>query len=95
MIRGHIVLECDEKSCHAEERIDVDADSFEAITRSRVGMESIIFVSDWRMNDDGELVCPQCLEDAERRDDSHERAAARSRNCDFADNPRHPGRDWT
>jgi hypothetical protein len=51
--------------------------------------------SDWVLTDEGELVCPQCVEDAERRDDSHERAAARSRNCDFADNPRHPGRDWT
>jgi hypothetical protein len=53
-------------------------------------------VDEWKLDDDGNLWCPQCRDEAENhRDEAYERAAARSRNCDFADNPRHPGRDWT
>ena len=53
-------------------------------------------VDDWHMDEDGDLWCPQCLEEArqnaERDSDSHERAGARARNNDFADTG---GKDWT
>jgi hypothetical protein len=92
-IRGRIVYECDQKNCHGEWVMEAD-DAAEGLQTGRdISLTFTAF--GWRRDADDELWCPQCVEDAERRDDSHERAAARSRNCDFADNPRHPGRDWT
>jgi hypothetical protein len=92
-IRGAITLECDRKNCHAEQVFEGEDLDFD-VRKERLFIEQC--VDDWHMDEDGDLWCPQCLEEArqnaDRAADSHERAAARARNNDFADTG---GKDWT
>jgi len=87
-IRGQVVVECDAPKCHAETIYEAEAlvDNLLADCLSDDG---------WELHDEG-YICAQCLsearEDRDRRDDSHEREAARARNNDFEDTG---GRDWT
>jgi hypothetical protein len=90
MRRGSIVVECDNPDCYAE-RVFEHGD---------IGGELDYLLSDagWGRRFDGNAgrdVCPECVREgaeAERIGDSHERAAARARNNDFADTG---GKDWT
>lgn len=90
-IRGAITLECDRPKCHGEDVLD--AKDFDLVVKRRGDIWLEAEACGWREGDDGELWCPQCVEEALRRDDDgHERAAARARNNDFAETG---GKDWT
>jgi hypothetical protein len=85
-----VTFECDTRGCHAEYVIDAeDADLAEG---GHSSVRAGFYAGDWVLDDDGLLHCPQCCDEGRERDDAYERAAARSRNNDFADTG---GKDWT
>jgi hypothetical protein len=90
-IRGDVTIECDRKACHAEIVLYAAEDA--VITATKHGsIELTLTAAGWRVDDEGGVLCPDCLDAEGNRDEAYERAAARARNNDFAETG---GKDWT
>jgi hypothetical protein len=61
-IMGRVMLECDTKDCHGSEVIEAEDFNASDIKRSLTITASF---AGWVMDDDGELHCPQCCQDAQ------------------------------
>lgn len=73
-IRGTVTLECDTKRCHGA--LDIEAHEWaDLIVQKHWGLDIAVAANGWRVDENGDLICPQCVEDDEQRSDAHERAA--------------------
>ncbi len=77
-IRGSVTLECDSKGCHAEEVIA--AEDFN-LADKWIYIDVSAAFNGWRVDDDGNIHCPQCCDEGRERGDDDGREYADPRDA--------------